>query len=70
MNKVLDQFKLGKAQMNKLGGGYSAVCDLVDENGTHYPSEIRFTTIADKDRLCEVVAQTNPGYKVIDCVYN
>lgn len=70
MNKVLNQFKLGKAQMNKLGGGYSAVCDLVDEKGTHYPSEIRFTTIADKKELCNYVEKTNPGYTVTDCVYN
>jgi len=70
MNKVLAQFKMNKVQMNKLSGGYSAICDLVDKNGVHYPTEIRYTNIAEKNRLIAFVADSNKDMKVLDCVYD
>lgn len=70
MNKALVQFKMDKVQMNKLSGGYSATCDLVDKNGVHYPTEIRYTNIEKKQDLIDYVASSNVDMKVLDCVYN
>lgn len=70
MNKALVQFKMDKVQMNKLGGGYSAICDMYDGNGTYYPTEIRFTTISNEKELCQYLEKTNEGYTVTGCRFN
>jgi len=70
MNKALVQFKMDKVQMNKLGGGYSAICDMYDSKGTYYPTEIHFTTISNEKELCQYLEKTNEGFTVKGCRFN